>query len=126
MLVCFVAARRDAARRERLFGKRVLVAALLTVVAYFLLMAVLLIMVIRSRPPGANVGIAFTMLFGLGGFIFLLAAFTGAIGYAISYRIYQRTGMQNLDPTIDPETRLDETGNPYQPPPSAPYRSPKH
>ena len=118
LCVCAVLARIDAIARQRRFGQRIFYTAL-TAAALFggmILLYFFAYFARQPRPQNVGVGIAWGgVLFGCG-FVFLMSALTGSIGYAISYRVFDRGPAAPEDHLIDPATRGEETGNPYQPP----------
>ncbi len=114
---CAIAARADAIRRERRFGQRIFFSALFDVLLFMgFAVASLALLLRQDRPPNVYIGIAWIqVIFGCG-FVFLVAAFTGAIGYAVSYRVFEQSAAHESYERNEPESRIDETGNPYQPP----------
>ncbi len=122
LCVCAILARRDAIRRERRFGRRIFYTGLVASAVFAVCVVLFFFSYLAQqvRPPNTNVRLAWGgVLFG-SGLVFLVATFTSAIGYAISYRIFDRGSVSMTDPSIDPlinpNTHVGETGNPYQPP----------
>ena len=117
LFVCAVFARLDAIRGQRRFGQRIFYTALVCSVLFGGIILLFFFAIIAPQaPPGASVVMATEgILFGCG-IVFLTSAFTGSIGYATSYRLFDRGQVRREDYPIDPEARGEETGNPYQPP----------
>lgn len=115
--ICAFAASRDAIRGERRFGHRIFYAALLDVLVVSVFVAITLaILLLKPRAANVNFGIDWASLLFFFGFVFLFGAFTGSIGYAVSYRLFQQRPLNESAVGSYPQTPVDETGNPYQPP----------
>jgi hypothetical protein len=119
LCLCAMLARVDAHARQRRFGQRIFYTASFSAVLFGgLVLCIFYFYVLQQpRPTNTGVAISWASLLLACGFVFLLTAFTGSIGYAVSYRLFDRTSLVPPDQEIDPNTRGEETGNPYQPPP---------
>ena len=115
-LICFWLARIDARQNRRALARRTLSVAATLTAAVTTAIAVLVVFLVRSTAPNASfgvnwiaIGIALTVLF-------LWASASGAIGYSIGMRLFRITISEGKYGGEQVVQRLDESGNPYQPP----------
>ena len=117
-LVCAVLASRDARVGQRMFGKRILFVGVISAAVFAAIVLLLFIwaMMRAPAPPGVNLRLSvFGLMFGAG-VVFLISTTGGAIGYAMTYPRFEGTHRPIGQSELNIETRVDETGNPYQPP----------
>ena len=72
----------------------------------------------RSRVRGAfyEINVAWGSMFLSLGLMFLIACSFAWISYAIGYVFAEKGSAEAADGDVEPKIRVDETGNPYQPP----------
>ena len=116
LLICGWLARLDARQHRRVLALRTLSVSTALTAAIASAIVVLMLYMMRSAPSNVSFGvnwIAFGVVFL---FLFLWSSASGAIGYSVGIRLFSNAVPEGNDGDNEPVQRLDESGNPYQPP----------
>ena len=116
LLICGRLARLDARQHRRALALRAFSVSTVLTAAIASAFVVLMLYMIRSAPPNVTFGVNWIALGIAFLFLFLWSSAMGAIGYSVGIRLFSNAVAEGNDGGDESVQRLDESGNPYQPP----------
>ena len=116
LLLCVWLARVDARQHRRAMALRTLTVSTALTAAIASAIVVLTLYMMRAAPPNVSFGVNWIAIGIVFLFLFLWSTAAGAIGYSIGTRLFANAIPEGNYGGDEPVQRVDESGNPYQPP----------